>query len=121
VPDIYAGNPYETAALNVLAGNRINEYPITNKMRDAEFRNRYSINRAGGLTGSQKYLANVAQAYATQRNIAELLPAIQEKNNAYRTQYAQSLLTAGTQRAQQQQAANEYRESYAAQSHAARQ
>lgn len=107
-PNIYAANPYERTALNKLAGIRINPYPIAKEIRDAERRNAYLINRAGGLSGGQRYAALAAQALGTQTNIAKLFQEVQEQNNAYTSNYANSLLTAGAQDAQRRQTANQY-------------
>jgi hypothetical protein len=120
-PDIYADNPYEQAALSNLAKLRINPYPIANQMRDAERRNRYAINRAGGLSGAQKHYANIASILGTQNNIANMMSGIQEKNNQYKSQYANALQAAGDASARRRQAANEYNENYYAQAHAAKQ
>lgn len=120
-PDIYAANPYENAALTNLAKIRIDPYSIANQMRDAERRGRYAINRAGGLSGAQKHYANVASILGTQNNIANMLSGIQEKNNQYKSQYANALYSAGAANAQRRQAANEYAENYYAQAHAAKQ
>lgn len=120
-PDIYADNPYEQAALSNLAKLRINPYPIANQMRDAERRNRYAINRAGGLSGAQKHYANIASILGTQNNIANMMSGIQEKNNQYKSQYASALQAAGDASARRRQAANEYAENYYAQAHAAKQ
>lgn len=107
-PNIYAANPYERHALNTSAGLRINPYPIAREIRDSERRNAYAINRAGGLSGSQRYAALAAQSLGTQANIAKMFSDLQEQNNAYRSTYANSLLTAGAQDAQRRQSANQY-------------
>lgn len=120
-PNIYADNPYEQVALSNLAKLRINPYPIANQMRDAERRNRYAINRAGGLSGAQKHYANVASILGTQNNIANMMSGIQEKNNQYKAQYANALQAAGDASARRRQVANEYAENYYAQAHAAKQ
>lgn len=120
-PNIYADNPYEQVALSNLAKLRINPYPIANQMREAERRNRYAINRAGGLSGAQKHYANIASILGTQNNIANMMSGIQEKNNQYKAQYASALQAAGDASARRRQAANEYNENYYAQAHAAKQ
>ena len=120
-PDIYAANPYENAALTNLAKIRIDPYAIATQMRDAERRGRYAINRAGGLSGAQKHYANVASILGTQNNIANMMSGVQEKNNQYKSQYANALYSAGAADAQRRQAANEYAENYYAQAHAAKQ
>ena len=120
-PDIYAGNPYENTALAQLARIRQNPYPILRDVYDADRRNRYAINRAGGLSGAQKYLANVASGLATNSNIADTLFKSQEQNNQYMSQYANALLQAGAQNAQRRQSANQYNTEYASAAHAAKQ
>lgn len=120
-PDIYAANPYENAALNKLAQLRINPYPIARNIYDSDRRNRYAINRTGGLTGAQKYLATVAAGLGTQDNIAETYLKAQEQNNQYRGQYASALMQAGQSNAQRRQSANQYNEEYIASAHAAKQ
>ena len=72
----YADNPYEGAALSKLAAIRMNRYPIIRQLRDQENRNKYAINRAGGLSGAQKNFANIATGIGTQRALAEAEMAI---------------------------------------------
>lgn len=58
-PDTYAPNQYERQALDIYGWLN----PATNRAVQAaaatEARNRYNINRMGGLSGAQKYLAAV--------------------------------------------------------------
>jgi hypothetical protein len=96
-PDTYAANPNEARALSTLASLRDNPYAQLREMQDVERRAVNEGNRAGGTTGSQKYLANVANSLGLQRNYANVLAASREANNKYRTQYAQAALTAGAQ------------------------
>ena len=49
------------------------------------------------------------------------MSGVQEKNNQYKSQYANALYSAGAADAQRRQAANEYAENYYAQAHAAKQ
>lgn len=107
-PNVYANNPYSRTALSNLAGLRINPYPIAQEIRDAERRNAYAINRAGGLSGSQRYAALASQALGTQSNIAKMFSDVQMQNNAYKSNYANALLTSGEQAAQRRQNANQY-------------
>mgnify|MGYP001738216351 FL=1 len=51
-PDIYAGNPYEIAALQEQAKLRVNPYEAIKRVYDQDRVNRYEINRAGGLSGA---------------------------------------------------------------------
>lgn len=107
-PDTYAPNPNEARALSTLAGLRDNPYAQLREMQDVERRAVNEGNRAGGTTGSQKYLANVANSLGLQRNYANVLAANREANNKYRAQYAQAALTAGAQDAQNRQNANQF-------------
>lgn len=120
-PDIYAGNPYEQAALNEIAKLRVNPYRAIQKIYDQDSMNRYNINRAGGLSGAQKYLANVAAGVSTQQNIADTIQKAQEINNQYRSRWAEMAGNLGSQTAQRRQQANQYNTEYASQAHAARQ
>ena len=120
-PDIYAGNPYERAALNEQAKLRVNPYRAIQRIYDQDSMNRYNINRAGGLSGAQKYLANVAIGNSTQQNIADTIQKAQEINNQYRSRWAEMAGNLGSQVAQRRQQANQYNTEYASQAHAARQ
>ena len=64
-PNTYAGNPYETEGLSTLAGLRINPYPIITQLRDAEFRSNRAVDIAGGLSGSQRNAARLANLNTT--------------------------------------------------------
>lgn len=120
-PDIYAANPYEQAALQEQAKLRINPYNAIQKVYDQDNLNRYMINRAGGLSGAQKYLANVAAGLSTQRELADTIQKAQEVNNQYRGKWAESAANLGAQYASRRQQANQYNTEYAASAHAARQ
>lgn len=120
-PDIYAGNPYEQAALQEQAKLRVNPYRAIQRIYDQDSMNRYNINRAGGLSGAQKYLANVAAGNSTQQNIADTIQKVQEINNQYRSRWAEIAGNLGGQTAQRRQQANQYNTEYASQAHAARQ
>lgn len=120
-PDIYAGNPYEQAALNEQAKLRVNPYRAIQRIYDQDSMNRYNINRAGGLSGAQKYLANVAAGNSTQQNISDTIQKAQEINNQYRSRWAEMAGNLGSQVAQRRQQANQYNTEYASQAHAARQ
>jgi len=91
------------------------------EMYNAERRNKYALSRTGGLTGGQKFAAQVASGIGTQNNIGRMLNDIQAQNNAYRTAYNQALLQSGEQQAQRLQNANQIREEMTARSHAAKQ
>lgn len=118
VPDVYAGNPYASAALQDMSKIKINPYSTMRQMYDSERRNKYAMSRTGGLTGGQKYAAQVAAGIGTQQNIGKMLNEIQAQNNAYRTAYNQARLQAGESIAQRQQNANQFREQMAASAHA---
>lgn len=120
-PDIYAGNPYERAALQEQAKLRVNPYEAIKRVYDQDRVNRYEINRAGGLSGAQKYLANVALGLGTQQNIADTIQKAQETNNQYRGKWAEMAANLGNALAQRRQQANQYNTEYAASAHAARQ
>lgn len=120
-PDIYAANPYEQAALQEQAKLRINPYNAIQKIYDQDSLNRYMINRAGGLSGAQKYLANIAAGLSTQRELADTIQKSQEVNNQYRGKWAESAANLGTQYASRRQQANQYNTEYEASAHAARQ
>lgn len=120
-PNVYAANPYERQALTTLAGLRDNPYNQLRAMQDVEARNRYATSQSGGLTGSQKYLANVASGIGMQRNYADILHRSNQLNNQYKAQWANAALQAGAGNAQRQQAANQYRDEAYARAHAARQ
>jgi hypothetical protein len=51
--------------------------PATNRAVSAaaatEARNKYNINRIGGLSGAQKYLASVQSGIGLQKNIADII------------------------------------------------
>ena len=120
-PDIYAGNPYEAAALEQMSKLRVNPYTALKYIYDQDRQNRFAINRAGGLSGAQKYLANVATGLGTQENITNAIQRAQEANNQYRGKWAEAALNAGNAKAQRRQQANQYNTEYASQAHAARQ
>lgn len=120
-PDIYAGNPYEQAALQEQAKLRVNPYRAIQRIYDQDSMNRYNINRAGGLSGAQKYLANVAAGNSTQQNIADTIQKAQEINNQYRSRWTEMAGNLGGQTAQRRQQANQYNTEYTSQAHAARQ
>lgn len=120
-PNIYAANPYERQALSTLAGLRDNPYQQLRAMQDAERRNRYAIAQSGGLTGAQKYYANVAGGIGMQKNYADILNRSNAQNNQYKANWASSALQAGQATAARQMQANQYRDEAYAKAHAARQ
>lgn len=120
-PNIYASNPYEQSALNTLAGLRINEYPIINRLTQQRAESDYAIDNSGGLSGGQRARMRAANLATTQRNIADLLSNVQAQNNQYRSQFANAQMQLGTQQAQRRQQANQFRADMTARAHAARQ
>lgn len=119
-PSTYSANPYETEALTTLAGLRINPFPITQQLRNAEARTKNAIDSAGGLSGGQRTAARLAALNTTQGNISKLLSDIQQQNNAYRANYAQAAINAGQQARQARMAANQWDLDYYSKAHAAR-
>lgn len=120
-PDIYAENPYAGVALRNLANLRINPYASMREMYDAERRNMYALSRTGGLTGGQKYAAQVAAGIGTQGNIGKMLNNLAAQNNQYKAAYNQALLATGESIAQRRLNANQINEDMTARAHAARQ
>lgn len=106
--DTYAENPYQQTALNGLNQLRYNPYPAIRGAYDAERRNTYNIQNAGGLTGAQRYYGMIGNAIANQRNIADIYANSEVQNNALRTQYYNSLLGAGENMAQRRQNAAQH-------------
>lgn len=119
-PNTYADNPYELEGLTTLAGLRVNPYPIMNQLRSAEARTNRAIDIAGGLSGSQRTAARLANLNTTQNNISNLLSNIQQQNNAYRANYAQAAINAGQASRQARMAANQWDLDYYSKAHAAR-
>ena len=119
-PTTYAPNQYERQALTTMASRRANVYPQLQAMRDTEARNRWAIRNSGGLTGAQKYLANVASGIGLQRNYANVIDAANQLNNQYRGEWANMASNIGTQNAQRLQNSNQYRDEAYARAHGAR-
>ena len=119
-PEIYSPNQYERQSLTTLAGLRDNPYNQLKAMQDVEARNRYATSQSGGLTGAQKYLANVAGGIGLQKNYADVLYRSNEANNKYKAAWASAAMQAGLANAQRMQQSNQYRDEAYARSHAAR-
>lgn len=119
-PTTYAPNQYERQALTAMANRRASVYPQLQAMRDTEARNRWAIRNSGGLTGAQKYLANVASGIGLQRNYASVIDAANQLNNQYRGEWANMASNIGTQNAQRLQNSNQYRDEAYARAHGAR-
>lgn len=119
-PDIYAANPYERQALDIYGWLS----PATNRAVQAaaatEARNRYNINRMGGLSGAQKYLAAVQSGVGLQKNIADIIADTQMQRNQLKSQLAGAMLNTGAQDAQRRMSANQYMDEAYARAHGAR-
>ena len=107
-PNTYAPNQNEGVALSTLASLRDNPYNQLRAMQDVERRSINEMNRAGGLTGSQRYLASVASNLGLQRNYADVLAKSDAQNNVYRAQYANMAANLGAQDAQRRMQANQF-------------
>ena len=107
-PNIYAANPNEGRALSTLASIHDNPYGALRQMQDVERRAVANTNGMGGLSGSQRYLSNVASTLGLQRNYADILRASQAQNNQYRANYASSALQAGQADAARRMEANQF-------------
>ena len=119
-PDTYATNPYERQALDIYSWLN----PATNRAVSAaaatEARNKYNINRMGGLSGAQKYLASVQSGIGLQKNIADIIAETQMQRNQLKSQLAGAMLNTGAANAQRRQNANQYLDEAYARSHGAR-
>lgn len=120
-PNTYIANPYANKGLDILAGLKVNQYPILRQLRNAEARGMYALNNSGGLSGSQKYLGRIAGVRNTQSSIADALMKIQEQNNAYKAQYGSTLINTGAQEAANKMNALRADNDVYMKSHAARQ
>lgn len=119
-PNIEAANPYERQALATAASLRPNTNAKLAAMAHAEARNRYNINRMGGLSGAQRYLNSVASGIGLQRNIADVIGLSNEELNKYKGNWSQLAANLGAQAAQRKMTANQYLDEAYARSHGAR-
>ena len=106
--NIYSQNTYAPLALQTLAASRISPYPMIQAAKLADRQGMYSINQSGGYTGAQRQNARIAQNLGTQRNIANILQNVEEKNMGYRNAWAQAALQAGESDAARRQSAKQY-------------
>lgn len=120
-PYSYRSNPYELNALTTLAGLRMNPYPVTRQLIDAEGRAYGAINASGGMSTAQRDLGRRASLLGLQKSIADAYAGFQMQDNQYLSDYAKTALNAGANTAQRRMAANQYDDEYYAKSHAARQ
>lgn len=109
MPDIYAANRYAPIALRTMASNRISPYSMLENLNAQDRQAAYQIANSGGYTGGQRQNARVALALGAQRNAANALMNIDEKNAAYRNAYADMAARLGDSEASRQQQANQYR------------
>ena len=108
MPDIYAANRYAPIALRIMASNRISPYSMLENLNAQDRQAAYQIANSGGYTGGQRQNARVALALGAQRNAANALTNIDEKNAAYRNAYADMAARLGDSDASRQQQANQY-------------
>lgn len=108
MPNIYAANRYAPIALQTMAGNRISANPILEKLYAQDRQAAYQLANSGGYTGGQRQANRVALALGNQRNVADALMNVQEKNAAYRNAYAEMAARLGDSDAQRLQQHNQY-------------
>lgn len=119
--DIYAGNPYEQAALNQMDSFRINPYVIARANADAERRAAYQIGNTGGLTSGQRGAGRIALALGTMANNAKAMSDIELQNIQLAQQAAQARINAGDAYAKRKMVASAQDYDNYASAHAARQ
>lgn len=108
MPSIYAANRYAPIALQTMAGNRVSPNPILEKLYAQDRQAAYQLANSGGYTGGQRQANRVALALGNQRNVADALMNVQEKNAAYRNAYAEMAARLGDSDAQRLQQSNQY-------------
>lgn len=108
MPNIYAANRYAPIALQTMAGNRVSANPILEKLYAQDRQAAYQLVNSGGYTGGQRQANRVALALGNQRNVADALMNVQEKNAAYRNAYAEMAARLGDSDAQRLQQSNQY-------------
>lgn len=108
MPNIYAANRYAPIALQTMAGNRVSANPILEKLYAQDRQAAYQLANSGGYTGGQRQANRVALALGNQRNVADALMNVQEKNAAYRNAYAEMAAGLGDSDAQRLQWSNQY-------------
>lgn len=119
--DIYAGNPYEQAALNQMDSFRINPYAIARANADAERRAAYQVSNIGGLTSGQRGAGRIALALGTMANNAKAMSDIELQNIQLAQQAAQAKINAGDAYAKRRMTASAQDYDNYASAHAARQ
>ena len=108
MPSIYTANRYAPIALQTMAGNRVSANPILEKLYAQDRQAAYQLANSGGYTGGQRQANRVALALGNQRNVADALMNVQEKNAAYRNAYAEMAARLGDSDAQRLQQSNQY-------------
>lgn len=108
MPNIYAANRYAPIALQTMAGNRVSANPILEKLYAQDRQAAYQLANSGGYTGGQRQANRVALALGNQRNVADALMSVQEKNATYRNAYAEMASRLGDSDAQRLQQSNQY-------------
>ena len=108
MPNIYASNRYAPIALQTIAGNRVSANPILEKLYAQDRQAAYQLANSGGYTGGQRQANRIALALGNQRNIADALINVQEKNTAYKNAYAEMAARLGDSDAQRLQQSNQY-------------
>ena len=108
MPNIYAANRYAPIALETMAGNRMSANPVLEKLYAQDRQAAYQLANSGGYTGGQRQANRTALALGNQRNVADALMNVQEKNIGYRNAYAEMAARLGDSDAQRQQQANQY-------------
>lgn len=108
MPNIYAANRYAPIALQKMAGNRVSANPILEKLYAQDRQAAYQLANSGGYTGGQRQANRVALALGNQRNVADALMNVQEKNATYRNAYADMAARLGDSDAQRLQQSNQY-------------
>lgn len=108
MPNIYAANRYAPIALQTMAGNRVSANPILEKLYAQDRQAAYQLANSGGYTGGQRQANRVALALGNQRNVADALMNVHEKNTAYRNAYAEMAARLGDSDAQRLQQSNQY-------------
>lgn len=108
MPSIYAANRYAPIALQTMAGNRVSVNPVLEKLYTQDRQAAYQLANSGGYTGGQRQANRVALALGNQRNVADALMNVQEKNAAYRNAYAEMAARLGDSDANRLQQSNQY-------------
>lgn len=119
-PDTYVQNPYESTALYTLGQQQENPYAILPSLYDQYAKGMYAISNSGGLGGGQKTLARLTAMNNLMNHSAAMQEAVQKANIGHRQTYANALLNAGIQEAQNRAAAMRYDLDYYSKAHAAK-